>query len=50
MSDDDVTDYMVMEAVAVKVAKQEKKAQTQQAQTEFKRDKEGLDRLRQAAS
>lgn len=49
LSEDDVTDYMVMEAVAIKAAKQEEKAQRQAKAQDFKQDKEGLDRLRSIA-
>lgn len=46
---DDVIDFMVMEAVAVKVAKEREKAEQNKKADEFKHDKAGLDRLRDIA-
>lgn len=44
LSEDPVLDYMVMEAVAIKVRREEEKAQREQARKEFKRD---VDHLKQ---
>jgi len=48
LDDDDVIDYMVMEAVAVKAAKEDLKEQDKAEKKNWKQDKEGLDRLREA--
>jgi len=49
MDDDDVIDYMVMEAVAAKAAEEMKKAQKEQEKKEWKKDKAGIDRLKELA-
>lgn len=48
LCEDDVIDYMVMEAIAVKSAKDDEKAQEQAEKKDWKKDKEGLDNLRGA--
>lgn len=42
-------DYMVMEAIAVKVGKEDEKADTKAKKQNWKRDKSGFDKLREAA-
>lgn len=46
---DDVIDFLVMEAVAIKVQREEVKAAQEQKKAEWKRDHEGLDRLKSIA-
>lgn len=46
LDSDDVIDYMVMEAVAIKVGKEEAKAEKKAKAQDWKRDKEGLDKLK----
>lgn len=41
---------MIMEAVAIKLNRVEKEKAKEREHKEFKRDKEGLDRLREAAA
>jgi hypothetical protein len=49
MDSDDVIDYMIMEAVSLKVAKEAKDAEKRREVEDWKNDREGLDRLRAAA-
>lgn len=49
MDSDEVVDFMVMEAVALKANKEEQDAQDKNEKKEWKRDKEGLDKLRESA-
>ena len=49
LDEDDVIDFMVMEAIAVKARKEEETAQKQAERKKWQRDKEGLDKLREAA-
>jgi hypothetical protein len=46
LDDDPLIDYMIMEAVAVKAAKEEAKAQKEEEQKAWKKDKSGLDKLK----
>lgn len=46
LDDDDVIDFMIMEAVALSVAKETKEVKKQEERTSWRNDKEGLDRLR----
>lgn len=46
LDDDDVIDYMIMEAVAIKTSKEDQKAQKKAEFDEWKKDKQGLDHLR----
>lgn len=47
---DDVIDFMIMEAVTIKINREEKKKAKEREHKEFKRDKEGLAKLREAAA
>ncbi len=49
LDDDDVIDFMVMEAVALKVDKEDAKAQKKAEVKDWKKDKAGLDELREIA-
>jgi hypothetical protein len=49
MDEDDVIDFMIMEAVALKYAKEENQTERQRKVQEFKKDKQGLDELREKA-
>lgn len=49
MDDDDVIDYMIKEAVAIKVNKEDEKEMKAKEQTDWRSDKEGLAKLREAA-
>jgi phage/plasmid-associated DNA primase len=46
MSSDDVVDYMVMEAVALKVHKEDEEQQKQRERDQWKQDQSNLDHLR----
>ena len=46
LSDDDVIDYMVMEAVALKAQQEDRNAEKQRQRDEFKKDFSSLDHLR----
>lgn len=46
ISPDPVIDYMIMEAVAVKVRKEDEKIQKEQERKQFKKDRSGLDAFR----
>jgi hypothetical protein len=46
LSEDDVLDYMVMEAVAVKVRHEEAEAQKKAEREAWKKDKSGLEQFR----
>jgi hypothetical protein len=46
ISQDDVIDYMVMEAVALKVRTEDEKAEKQRQREEFKKDKSRLNKFR----
>lgn len=47
--DDDVIDFLIMEAVAVKVMKEDEKQEKARERERFKKDPEGLERLRSMA-
>lgn len=49
LDDDDVIDYMIMEAVAVKSTKVEQEAQKREEQKAWKKDDEGLKGLKSIA-
>lgn len=49
LDSDDVIDFMVMEAVALKVMQHDAEEAKKQEQKNWKRDKEGLDKLREIA-
>lgn len=49
MDDDDVIDYMIMEAVALKVAKEDEEVQNKKERKDWKRDTEGFQHLREIA-
>lgn len=42
LSDDDVIDYQIIEALAAKARKEEKEARDKQEREAFKKDREGL--------
>lgn len=46
LSPDPVIDYMLMEAVFLKVQREQKDAETRKKQAEWKTDKEGISALR----
>jgi hypothetical protein len=46
ISPDDVTDYMVMEAVALKARKEDKEADKKREREEFKKNHSKLDKYR----
>lgn len=46
ISDDDVNDYMVMEAVAMKARQEDAEAQQAQERKNFKQDRSKLDKYR----
>jgi hypothetical protein len=46
ISPDPVIDFMIMEAVALKVAKEDREAEKQQEKKKFKKDFSSLDHLR----
>ncbi len=46
LDDDELIDFMVMEAVAVKVTKEDAEQAKTDEKREWKKDKEGLDNLR----
>lgn len=46
LSDDDVLDYMVMEAVALKANKEDREREKEQEKKKFKKDFSGLDQYR----
>ena len=48
LSDDDVIDFMIMEAVALKSDKADQEQAKKKEVTDWKRDKSGLDKLRGA--
>jgi hypothetical protein len=50
LCEDDVIDFMIMEAIALKAAKEDKDAEKSRQVEEFKKDKQGLDHLRQITS
>jgi hypothetical protein len=50
MDSDDVIDYMIMEALSVKQAKEERDAEKERKRKEWQNDGDGLARLRAAAS
>jgi hypothetical protein len=50
MDDDDVIDFMIMEAVAVAASQQEREAEQSSERKEWRRDREGLDKLKSAAA
>lgn len=50
LDDDDVIDFMVMEAVAITAAKEAKKQEENQERQSWKKDKGGLDKLREVAN
>lgn len=50
LSSDDVVDYQIMESVALKVAKEDADAQKKREREEWKKDTEGLARLKQHAN
>lgn len=49
ISDDDVIDFMVMEAVTIKVRKEDEEAQKEQERKKWKKDPEGLNHLKDVA-
>lgn len=49
LDDDDVVDFMIMEAVALKINKQDKQAEDRATKKAWMKDKEGLDKLRDIA-
>lgn len=50
MVDDDVIDYMIMEAVAVKASNEDREAEESETKKDWKSDREGLKNLRQMAA
>ena len=48
LDEDDVIDFMITEAVALKVDKEDAAAQKKAEVKDWKADKEGLDKLREA--
>lgn len=49
LDEDDVIDFMITEAVALKVDKEDAAAQKKEETKNWKKDKEGLDNLRELA-
>lgn len=49
LDDDEVIDFQIMEAVALKVNREDKKEAQKRKGEEFKHDEEGLEKLRQIA-
>lgn len=49
LCEDDVINYMILESVALKAAKEEKDAEKTTEQNQWKKDKGGLDELRDKA-
>lgn len=49
LDEDDVIDQMIVEAVALKVSREDKKLEEKEKTKKWKSDKDGLDRLRQIA-
>ena len=47
--EDDVVNYMILEAVALKAAKEDRAAEREKEVADWKEDKGGLDKLREAA-
>ncbi len=47
MDSDDVIDFQIIEAIAIKVAKEEEKAAKKAKAAEWKKDREGIDRLKE---
>lgn len=50
LDDDDVIDFMITEAIAVKVAKEDQDEDRKQETKKWKKDKEGLNKLRDMAA
>lgn len=50
LSSDDVVDYAIMESIALKVAKEDVNAQKTAEREDWKKDTEGLARLKQHAN
>lgn len=48
-ADDDVVDYLIMEAVAMKSMSEDQKVQKKERAKEFRQDRTGLDNLRKVA-
>lgn len=46
LDDDDLIDYMIMEAVSMKVMKEDQKSKKDAEKRDWKKDKAGLDALR----
>lgn len=49
LDEDDVIDYMIMEAVCLKVNKDDENQEKEQEKKEWMKDKSGLDNLREVA-
>lgn len=49
MSQDDVTQYLIEEAVVVKLRKEDQDAEKKMQREQFKKDKGGFDKLRELA-
>lgn len=49
LDDDDVIDFMIMEAIAVKARKEEEDAEKAAKRRQWRDSKEGRDKLREAA-
>jgi 3-deoxy-D-manno-octulosonate 8-phosphate phosphatase KdsC-like HAD superfamily phosphatase len=50
VEDDDVIDYMVMEAVALKVSREDEDNRKDKERKDWRSDKGGMDRLREAVN
>lgn len=49
LDDDDVIDFQIMEAVAVKIQREDEKAEKEYKKRQWRKDNEGIDRLKQIA-